>query len=569
MKSFMYNVSLSMLSLFICNDLFFQTILDDDLVANVTMASNETGTDGAIDLQVNGGFAPFEFSWSGPGGFIASTEDISNLMPGEYCVTVKDALCGVATLCVQVDYIVCNEQIILEGLEQAITHPSACNLNNGRIYFQFGGPAGGTDPYELVLYNANGDIVPKHNFGWAWLNLSAGDYTLIVTDANMCMAEFEVELIDDLPQVFLSFLQNTCENASNGELDVIGITNTPGEITYLWSNGSTSDEISNLAVGEYCVTVTNSTTSCSNTACFTVDEIASQGGIANFIAAIDPDTKGGFEDGSILVAFEGGTPPFEYQWTGPNGGPLSGMANSLTGLASGQYCVTLTDLCDNMVSDCFEVPLISAEINLVTIKHTCEGYLIGRIVVEATNVSSGVVFTWSNGSSGPAINNLSAGTYCVTMTSPNSDDIVECYEIQNSITTHEEITNFYGLFDGTLFKPSACIIDVFCGETVVDTKYEPIRIEAAPPVPGTNECFLAAHCGDSQIPFSSSVSSSNGGIAFTDITSDGQSCLLSQVCLFVDFNFDPPLLFLEPTNIGTPIGSGAIQNVAKVIKCVP
>lgn len=58
---------------------------------------------GSIDLSVSGGVAPYTFSWTGPSGFTATTEDITGLEYGNYTVTVTDKYCGIATITVLVD----------------------------------------------------------------------------------------------------------------------------------------------------------------------------------------------------------------------------------------------------------------------------------------------------------------------------------------------------------------------------------------------------------------------------------------------------------------------------------
>lgn len=69
----------------------------DDLTAVILPAIGSSSS-GSIDLSVSGGAAPFTFSWTGPGGFSASTEDISYLEAGTYIVTVSDSYCGMATM---------------------------------------------------------------------------------------------------------------------------------------------------------------------------------------------------------------------------------------------------------------------------------------------------------------------------------------------------------------------------------------------------------------------------------------------------------------------------------------
>ena len=76
-----------------------------NLTADVTPASGPWVPDGAIDLTVSGGFSPYEYLWTdNAGGILSAQEDISNLLPGTYHITVTDALCGAATLEVEVGY---------------------------------------------------------------------------------------------------------------------------------------------------------------------------------------------------------------------------------------------------------------------------------------------------------------------------------------------------------------------------------------------------------------------------------------------------------------------------------
>ena len=76
--------------------LVLKTSFSADLDVLITDATGGAGT-GSIDLTVSGGIAPFTYSWTGPSGFTATTEDISALDMGTYTVTVTDVYCGVAT----------------------------------------------------------------------------------------------------------------------------------------------------------------------------------------------------------------------------------------------------------------------------------------------------------------------------------------------------------------------------------------------------------------------------------------------------------------------------------------
>ncbi|QLH45220.1 MAG: SprB repeat-containing protein [Bacteroidota bacterium] len=60
--------------------------------ATTSMSCNDP-VNGAIDLTVNGGISGTTYSWSGPGAFSASTEDISGLAAGTYTVVISDGAC--------------------------------------------------------------------------------------------------------------------------------------------------------------------------------------------------------------------------------------------------------------------------------------------------------------------------------------------------------------------------------------------------------------------------------------------------------------------------------------------
>lgn len=80
--------------------LIFQSnaIYADDI--SVTITNTHPGeTDGYIILNIEGGTEPYQFLWVGPDGFTSTEKNIYYLAPGEYCVTVTDFYCGVATIC--------------------------------------------------------------------------------------------------------------------------------------------------------------------------------------------------------------------------------------------------------------------------------------------------------------------------------------------------------------------------------------------------------------------------------------------------------------------------------------
>ncbi len=69
------------------------TVASPDAIA-VTVDANDGATgaaaDGVIDITVDGGTPPFEYSWEGP-GFTSTDEDAAGVSAGDYTVTITDA----------------------------------------------------------------------------------------------------------------------------------------------------------------------------------------------------------------------------------------------------------------------------------------------------------------------------------------------------------------------------------------------------------------------------------------------------------------------------------------------
>ena len=58
------------------------------LSTNITHVACNGGTNAAIDLILAGGTSPFTYSWTGPGGFTASSQDLTAIAAGSYTVIV-------------------------------------------------------------------------------------------------------------------------------------------------------------------------------------------------------------------------------------------------------------------------------------------------------------------------------------------------------------------------------------------------------------------------------------------------------------------------------------------------
>ena len=82
---------------------------------------------GAIDLTVTGGVGALTYAWTGPGGFTATTEDITALAAGNYDVTITDANGCTLTATIAVGNV--NSTLA----QTHVTTDATCVDNNGAI----------------------------------------------------------------------------------------------------------------------------------------------------------------------------------------------------------------------------------------------------------------------------------------------------------------------------------------------------------------------------------------------------------------------------------------------------
>ncbi len=208
--------------------------------------------DGAIDITVTGGTPAYSYLWSN--GQV--TEDLSGLDVNSYTVTITDGNgCTIAKTFNVVNPLAPSISAIIEA-------PSCVPGNDGSIDIIV---SGGTMPYT---YNWNdGNSLEDR------INLTAGTYSITVTDDNSCSAikTGMVVPINNPPSLSYLMQKPSCIPGNDGSIDLIVYNGTP-PFAYNWSNSATTEDISSLSPGTYSVTVTDSKNcTATNTIILTVD----------------------------------------------------------------------------------------------------------------------------------------------------------------------------------------------------------------------------------------------------------------------------------------------------------
>ncbi|MBL7787203.1 MAG: DUF11 domain-containing protein [Chitinophagales bacterium] len=365
-----------------------------------TDVSCNGGTDGTASVTASGNLSPVTYLWSNGG----TTASISGLTAGTYSVTVtENATCTAVT-----SYTI-NEPTALS----VVCTQTDVTTNGGSDGTASVNATGGTSPYTY-LWNS-GETASSIS------GKTAGTYTVTVTDDNGCTAMCNSTIQE--PSCNLSAIADgtpvLCNGGSDGTASVTASGNL-SPVTYLWSNGGTTANISGLTTGTYTVTVTESAT-CTAVTSYTVNEPTAMGVVCT---QTDVTTNSG-SDGTASVNATGGTSPYTYLWSSGE------TASSISGKTAGTYTVTVTDDngCTAMCNSTIQEPGCNLSAIADGTPVLCNGGSDGTANVTASGNLSPVTYLWSNGGTTASISGLTAGTYTVTVTENATCTAVTSYTV--------------------------------------------------------------------------------------------------------------------------------------------
>ncbi|RCW30222.1 PKD domain-containing protein, partial [Marinilabilia salmonicolor] len=317
----------------------------DDISSNSPVCEG-----GTLNLSVTaiGGSGPYTYSWSGPDGFTSTNQNptISNvtlLNSGDYDVVVTDANgCGSATSSVSV---VINENPVIDNISNNGPVCAGSTLDLSVTV------SGGTAPYTYSWSGPDGFISTAQNPSIAnATTANAGDYDVVVTDANGCnsVTGTTTVVVSDPVIDNISNDGPVCEGA---DINLsVAVSGGIAPYSYSWSgpDGFTSTDqnptVTNVAVanaGIYNVTITDSN-GCFVTGTTTV--VINENPTIDDISSNSPVCEGGTLNLSVTAI--GGSGPYTYSWSGPDGFTSTDQnptISNVTLLNNGDYDVVVTD----------------------------------------------------------------------------------------------------------------------------------------------------------------------------------------------------------------------------------
>ena len=359
--------------------------------------------DGSAEVtNITGGQPDYTYIWTGiPGAF---GDTLVGLLPGIYEVVVTDSKGCSGTASIEVENAVPLDLIISHI--DALCHDS----EDGSVTVQ---TAGGVAPYSYLWDDLNGQTTPTA------FNLSAGAYSVTVTDMNGCTAVMSDNI--NAPEQAIIQVTGTdafCFAANDGQAEVSLQNFDIANYSVVWSNGQTTVIAGPLEPGDYTVTVSD-VNGCSEEGSVTISEPS----VLELTMIADSASCFSSTDGTAQVIATGGTSfpnnIYQYEWN-VNNSPNEPM---LDNVGSGVYSVTVTDAngCSMENSVAVGAPE-DIEITTNVVNVTCNGFSDGSVFADGTGGVQPYSFVWDdpNSTNSASVDGLLAGAYTVTLTDANN-----------------------------------------------------------------------------------------------------------------------------------------------------
>jgi gliding motility-associated-like protein len=382
-----------------CNNLAISSISKNNV-------SCFNGNNGSATPVLSGGTSPFKFKWSNND----STSTTNNLTAGSYLVTVTDnANCTVSST-------VSITQPSQISTSFSVTNARCVGTSTGAIDLQV---SGGSSPYTYDW--SSGNTTQDIN------NVSSGNYTVVVKDANNCSVTVSTTISQPASALSVTISKNDPSIAANNNGSASATANGGvSPYTFKWSNNlGTNSSVSNLSPGTYTVTVTDAN-NCTVSTQVVIATFVCSSPILSFTNSTIPCFGG--SNGTSAVNVSGGSTPYTFSWS------TGATTQSISNNKSGSYSVTVTDSkgCTSS-SNTFisERPQLTAS-TISSCNTKVNSPFDGNATVTPSGGTKPYTFKWVDGTNTQiattaSISNVGSGAYAVTVTDSNNCTIVESF----------------------------------------------------------------------------------------------------------------------------------------------
>src|SRR5690606_11730552 len=347
-------------------------------------------------------------------GYGASEPVIRNLGPGIYRVSVGDG-----SGCEFTDSFVLEEPdpLGVRLLEQ--TDVLCAGDSTGAIAIEV---FGGVQPEDYQFnWTRNGEDFPRHEQNLT--GIPAGTYVLSVADVNGCSVKLAPVIItepDNPLAVAIDKGDISCYNANDGFINIQPSGGLP-PYTIRWDFGSDQTDFKNLGPGIYTVTVQD------RVGCTLVQAIEIvDAPLFEINPVVNNISCHGQQDGSIQLNLGGRGPDVLIRWD--HGSQLESLFN----LPQGSYGVTITEPEGCQIRQEFVIlePAPLAVEARITDALDCLDPQSGSIQLAVSGGTPPFTYTWSHGETTQSLENLTSGTYGITVSDASGCRVVRQFEVK-------------------------------------------------------------------------------------------------------------------------------------------
>ena len=419
-------------------------IIQPTLVA-ASFAVNEIkcngGTDGGIDLTVNGGVLPYSFNWSNGD----TTEDLDSITSGGYTVIINDG----------------NNCTLSTPLVIGVTEPDSLHFDS----VIFACPAPGVDSTLVTVYPDGGTGGPYYisfDNGATYGALSDYDtylktdstYLVWISDTNGCISIDPVSIYVNPTVVIDSIVYDPCSIAGGAsQIQVYPNGGIGGNYQLSTDSGATylayGDYSENLTINSsYYIAVRDSLGCASMVDSIHIfDSLYINAIISSNYNGTDISCNG-LSDGVVATVSGGGDSTYTYLWSNGDNN------DSLLAVPANKYVVTLTDGNGCVAQDSVtltEPGSITSSTSVLSNYNgqdvSCTGASDGMGFVTSSGGNGIHTYLWSNATTNDTLFNVGAGKYYVTITDANGCselDSVVVSEPTPLVSTTSVISNYNG-----------------------------------------------------------------------------------------------------------------------------
>ena len=369
---------------------------------NIQLPACVGAADGQIEVITTGGTAPYTYRWLHDA--TQTNALLSRVGASTYTVRVTDK-----NNCTIDHTVVLNDPIPITA-SVVKTKPTCNGDSDGQLVVTAAGGAGG------YTYQWSSASTPNLGTNRVLANITAGVYTVNITDANSCSQSFTFNLDEPTSLEIKSFQEPTCPGGNDGSLEVEAKGGTPPYV-YNWENGQVGPKATGLSAGTHRVTVSD------DKGCVTTFEVnLGEPGTLELTLVAKTETACVTAKGSAEVLATGGTSGYTYIWRNTSGQFIASGAK-VTNLDHGDYIVIVEDA--NRCSTTLNVAINTLplpDINVVNVTEaSCAAVGDGAATIAIAQGQAPIRIVWDNDptKTGTRQTNLSAGKHTLTLTDKN------------------------------------------------------------------------------------------------------------------------------------------------------